>query len=229
METIRLGNQTFILLPKLNTPQIRMMNSRLECLGFEIRIGDSMVARKPGQTLRLSPSGFCRSNFDPFDAVVPLIPDLLSSPKVRITEVEILGMYFRRSDSQGQSVRLSPRMERGGLWWELRSRGLSGLTPDEALVYSRVLAVASGTCTFLTDFPTRHSKMTLIGKRVFYKTELPVEQFAGMIGTMPGRVGRNVYLPENGMMNFTHQRDLSPADRSEIISNLGEWCTYEPY
>jgi hypothetical protein len=225
--SFELANRTYLLLPKLNAFQTKLVASRLASIGFELRPGRILVAKKAHQMIFVSTSGYCWSNQDPYDAIVPLIPELLTSAKELIGQGPLLGMYFHRKDEAGgMFVRLTSRVEQGPLWRKLREMDLCGTTPDELLVYSRILEAAIGGCSLLTDFPTDGSKSSIIGRRLYYESWLPATECISLIRTACERGERNAYFPKSGVIKFERLRRFSKRDMVEIVSNLGEWCQF---
>jgi hypothetical protein len=201
--------------------------SHLENEGFEVMSGERLVAKKRGQRIFMSRVGYCYSNRDPTDVMVPMIPKLLSCAKEKMSEEDVLEMYFRRTDAEEATVRLSPRIEYGTLWRELRKNDLSALTPDEALVYSRVLKIASGMCALVADFPLKESKPFLIGRKIYYESHLRARDSCSVIRTTAERGDRNLYLPQSGIIRFGRLREFTRKERREILSDLGEWCMFD--
>jgi len=226
-QQLELGGRHYLLLPKLVHSQVDLLRSRLSSLGFVVRGKDELVAKRPGQTIHISPAGLCWSNLDPSDAVAPVIPSILNTPRQETALATLKRAYFdSRSRSHGVVVRFNLRLEAGPKWSELRARDECALSPDEHLVVRSVLAASSGLSLFLSDFPVRGSRVVIIGRRQYYHSYLAPHVAMATL-RVAGRKGeRNVYLPRDGIIRL-RSLDTSRDTLRRILNGVGAWCSQE--
>ena len=228
LHQVQMGETYCLLLPKLNSLQVGMLSSRLEGLGFDVRRGEPLRARKRGFSVAVSSTGVCRSNHDPADVVAPVVPDLLAAPKEPIDLDVLLGMYYHAKSGLHGAVRFSARVESGSSWLKLRKEGSCGLSPDERLVLAHVMSAGAGRCGVVTDFPTDRGSTIRAGDRLYYRSSIPTSLASALLRTSGETGPRNVYLPADGVITF---RQWAPPSRRELLDvalELGEWCSFRP-
>jgi hypothetical protein len=220
-----IGDRSLILMPRLVSAQLDLLSARLSSLGFRVTTGSLLTAKRPGQTIHISSSGYCLSNQDPTDHVAPAIPELLAVPKQSVPATALMGTYLQTKHSApGVAVRFTPRIESGILWTELRRADNCGLTPDEHFVLRAVLKAASGRCTLLTDFPVEGSRIKVIGRRQYYISSLTLSEASSTLRVAGRRGERNSYLPRDGIVRLASLRPFSHRQLVGISNGLGEWC-----
>lgn len=109
-------------------------------------------------------------------------------------------------------------------WTELRKTGQCGLTPDEKVVVTSLLEPARGTVGCLTDFLTEASSPVVIGRSLYYRSELPIDDFIATLRTISSPLPRNSFLPRDSTLSI--RADSEPRT-GEALSTLGEWCYLE--
>lgn len=219
----------FLLLPKLNSAQVRVLARRFADKGHSVQLSRLLSAKSKEGTIRIDQSGLCWSAFDPSDAVLPAIPDVLACPKERLPLEELQAMYFKVARSGGRTtLRLAPRIESSSLWDALRSSGECGLAPDEHAVTSFLIHQARGRCSMLTDFLCDGSVMRVYGRRVYYDSTLGNAEAASTLRTVGEKASRNSYLQRDGTLRLTGTIPPSRKRLVELFEGLGEWCFFNP-
>jgi hypothetical protein len=219
----------YILLPKLNNAQVEVVGNRLTQSGFHISRSNVISAKSAKGVIHVDPRGFCWSSFDPRDEILPIIPNLLETPKERMPLRELMGSYFMFAESKAKTVvKVSTRVESSTLWKDLRVFGECGLTPDEHAVVSFFFKKAKGECRLVTDYPTDGFTLRIYGRRRYYESEIrPTE--AGSTLRMVGRKAfRNSYIPRDGALMFESLDLPSKEDLAHLFQDLGEWCYFHP-
>jgi len=224
-----LGTKKLMLLPRLVPSQLAILANRLSATGFKVARDCGLVARRPGQTVRVSAAGFCWSNQDLSDVIVPAIPGLLATPKQSVRADVLMRSYFRIAQgSSGVVVHFSPRVEIGSSWIRLREGGLCALAPDEHAVAKVVLGAGSGKCRMLTDFPLEGSRVKILGRKRYYDSFLPASEAAATLGVAGSRGDRNSYLARDGTVSLVSPGRTSRRKWIDALRNLGEWCYFDP-
>jgi hypothetical protein len=226
---LEIDGRFILLLPKLTTLQMGILERRLVALGYEVSRSHGIHAKKQGGRVFVSPSGYCLSQKDPTDAVGPVIPDLLSSRRQVGSPRSILSLYFRwKVQGPGGAFRFTPRVEAGGLWRELRKKDLCGLAPDEWIVFRKVLERSWSGCVLVTDFPAEGSVPFSVGSRTYFWSRLQTLRAAYAVRVIGERRDLNAYLPRSGIVSLDSFTPFSARDEWELASSLGEWCSFEP-
>jgi hypothetical protein len=210
-----LGGRHYLLLPKLNRKQLDFL--RRELGGVSALGGPSHNSSETA--IHVDRAGLCWSNRDPADAVLPLIPEILSMPKENATREAILGMYFAADGTCG-SIRT--RLEASSNWRRLRGAGECGLTPDEHAVAGSVIR-AGGSCTVVTDYASEGSSAEVWGRRRYFRSELPSSEILGSLRTVGERRDRNSYLPQDGLLKLRRQEG---SEALSAVEELGDWCSF---
>jgi hypothetical protein len=199
----------------------------LRSKGFETRLTERIRAEKGVKVLWIDGLGLAWASFDMLDIMAPLIP--------LITEVEKQHLLFQQSsnpyytikhDGSESIIRFSPRMESLATWRELRSTGISGLSPDEALAIKYVLGLASGRITAVTDYPCENSRELQIGAKLFYNSVLEISEFLSNLSAISETRRRNTYLPRNPVLRVTELRSPDKNALAEFSTMFGEWCYF---
>jgi len=215
----------YLLLPKLNSAQMKMLADRLAKLGYHVGLDKGLAARARGKSIYLNPLGFCRSSFYPSDAIYPAIPDILAAEKEPLPLEALERLYFGLKVSRGGTlVRVSTRIESSTNWDALRSSGECGLTPDERVVSSYFLNRAEGACELLTDFLCERSVPRICGRRRYFDSLLDVAQAACTLRAVGGKESRNSYLPRGGVLRLRGKISLSGEEMVRLLDTIGEWC-----
>ena len=194
-----------------------------------MQVSQLLTARSSEGTIRVYPSGLCQSSFDPADAILPAIPEILACPKQKIPLRELETMYFVAARAGGNTtVRLSLRTESGSIWDALRGAGECGLPPDERLVATFLLRDSGGMQEMLTDWPTEGSVRKVFGRRRYYNTLLDHARAASTLRAAGEGHSKNSYLPRDSTLRFRGSYLPSRKDLLRLFFELGEWCFYAP-
>ncbi|HYW81782.1 MAG TPA: hypothetical protein VFB30_00905 [Spirochaetia bacterium] len=220
----------FLPLPKLTGAQMRLLSAHLEGRGFGIRPGRGLkgrVAAKGAQHIAIDGAlGLATSTGDLLDALAPAIPPLLAlgSREAGKSGADAAALYLSLKRS-GASVELQlfPRMESLRTWSCLRRDGLCGLTPDEAAVLKHLLGRASGSAHVecVTARPRQGSRALQEGRRLYYRSEVPVAEFLDSLRTIDSDGADSAsYLPRDSVISLPRVR----VDARIQPAELGEWC-----
>jgi hypothetical protein len=109
-------------------------------------------------------------------------------------------------------------------WTELRKDGLCGLTPDEKSVIASLLGAAEGNVECMTDFISDSSIPMRLGRRPFYRSSIPVDEFISTLMTVSQKSRRNSFLPRGSILRVTMKEK---PDAQTVLGELGEWCYLE--
>ena len=188
-----------------------------------------MVAKWKEGIIHADPIGVCWSAFDPADAVLPVIPEVLESPKEQIPLGELTEMYLRVGRSQHKTVvRFATRVESSALWGALRASDQCGLTPDEHAVISTILSIAGGRCTMVSNFPFDGAASRLRGGKQYFEGLMDSGEAASTLRKAGANSRRCSYLPRNAAIVFDHQFPPRTAELASLLRNLGDWCFFTP-
>jgi hypothetical protein len=220
----------FLPLPKLTDAQLRLLTAHLERRGFGVRLGSGpskRVARKGAQRIAIDGAlGLAASAADVLDALAPAIPALLSLQREGSgkASADAAALYFslKRSGASTE-LQLFPRLESLRTWSCLRRDGLCGLTPDEAVVLKRVLGRASSSSQLecVTANPRQGSGAFQVGRRLYYKSTVPVAEFLNSLRTIDSSGADSAsYLPRDSVILLRGVRVRTGVPPAE----LGEWC-----
>ncbi len=220
------GGRRYLILPTLNSGQMKAIHERLS--------GKGLVTRRRGQAsagtrgpIHVNHSGVCWSASDPSDAIVPVIPDLLSMPKETISVESLASQYFRVGVYGRQTlVRLSTRVE-SALWRALRSRGECGLAPDERALVTFIVGHSSG-CEMLADFPTSSGRPVMVGKKQYYRGHLTPGDVDVTLSDASRRRTRCSYIPKDGVLRFDSFELPGREELLHLFEDFGDWCSYAP-
>jgi hypothetical protein len=225
----QLSGRHYLLLPKLNSAQIQRLSRRFADEGYAVRQGPILSAKLKGRTIHVDPAGLCWSTVDPADAVLPVIPELLRTPKETVPLRTLEAIYFRIGyGERPMVVRLATRMESSPLWKDLRSSGECGLAPDEGAVVSFITSKTPGTCSMLTDFAVEGSTPRICGRKQYFESDLDGRQVEETLRSAgdPGR--RNSYVQQHGVLRLSGLLHLFRDDLRSLFRGLGEWCFFTP-
>jgi hypothetical protein len=222
LHSLSIGGKHYLLLPKLNAKQMKIIAERLVRKGFSVDLASMLQAKSRGHSIVVDPAGLCWSSMDPDDTIIPAIPDLLSCPKQSIPLRDLEGLYLRRGTS---FAKMRTRLESGCHWDSLRANDESGLTPDERSVVLALLK-SMATCRLMTDFVREGQTPQIFGRRRYFETSVDFEEAASTLRTAGERHHRNSYLPRDGIFGFS--RGESPRAFGRTLPELGEWCFYTP-
>jgi len=223
----------FLPLPKLADAQLTLLSDHLEGRGFNVRPGSEAsrrIASKGMQRIAIDGAlGLAGSGDDMLDSLAPVIPALLASRKPGTAKAgaDVAALYFslKRSGTYAE-LQFFPRMESLRTWTCLRTDGLCGLTPDEALVLRRLLGRASAASRVecVTAKPRKGSRTLQVGRRVYYKSTIPVGEFLSSLRTLDsGGADSASYLPRDSVVSLPGVR----VDTRLSADELGEWCLVE--
>jgi hypothetical protein len=197
--------------------------------GFSVRVGRFITGKSRLGAVRIDPSGVCWSTFDPGDAILPVIPTILASPKVGISLEELEAMYFKVARSEETILaRLTTRVEASTHWEELRASGGCGLAPDEHAVASFLIKKGKGPCKLLTDYPTKGAKVRIYGRRSYYESSLSRSEAQSTLRAVGEKDVRNSYIPRDGILRFGEAMTASKEELVDLFVTLGEWCSFRP-
>ncbi len=223
---LHVAGKHYLLLPKLNSIQMKLLVERFERRSFTISLSYLLSARSRNGSIHVSPAGFCWSSFDPEDVVTPAIPELLSCQRKAVPMGALETLYFQGEHSGSrQFARLLTRMESGTRWDYLRASGECGLTPDERLV---ALAVFNGAekCRVLTDYVPGEPAPLICGRRRYFEATLDSRTAASTLRAVGEGAYRNSYLPRDGAIDSG--RTPSVSDLRNVFEKLDEWCFFVP-
>ena len=223
----------FLPLPKLTDAQMVLLTAHLEGRGFGVRRGSAprrRVAAKGSHRISIDGAlGLAASAADLLDALAPAIPSLLAlrpqATSRASADVSALYLSVKRS-GPSTVVQLFPRLESLRTWSCLRRDGLCGLTPDEAAVLRHLLgrAADSSQLDCVTARPRQGSRALQEGRRVYYKSRVPVAEFLGSLRTIDSDGADSAsYLPRDSVLSL-------PGVRIDALippAELGEWCFLE--
>jgi len=226
--TLLLGGRQYLLLPKLNSSQFEVLARRFEEIGIVER-GMILAVNTRRGMISASEAGLCWASFDQSDAVLPVVPDLLSCPKEEAPVEIIRSKYLIMERLRGWvSVRMLPRLEGSSLWRKMRASGGCSLAPDEHAVVSSLFRRTRGVWEMVTDFFVDGSTPLLFGRKRYFKSELDSYEAASTLGVVGKRGRRNSYLPNDGEIGSIPTCALARSDWVDLLSNLGEWCPFIP-
>ena len=219
----------FLPLPKLADAQMDLLTAHLEGRGFGVRSGGGLgkrVAVRGAQRIAIDGAlGLATSAADLLDALAPMVPSLLES-RNHLTkgEADAAGRYFSLKRSGGSDeLQLFPRMESLRTWSCLRRDGLCGLTPDEAAVLKHLLGRTRGSSGVecVTARPRQGSRALQEGRRLYYRSVLPVSEFLDSLRTIDSDgADSSTYLPRGSIISLKGAR----VDGRIPLTELGEWC-----
>jgi hypothetical protein len=226
--TLLLGRRHYLLLPKLNSLQFEELARRFEEIG-SVERGLTLAVNTRRGTIKASEAGLCWSSFDQSDAVLPVVPDLLSCPKEEAT-VEIIRSKYLRMERLGGwvSVRMLPRLEGSSFWRKMRASGGCALAPDEYAVVSSLFSRTSGAWEMVTDFFVDGCTPLLFGRKRYFDSRLDSYEAASTLCVVGKRGPRNSYLPNDGEIGPIPTSALARSDWVDLLSDLGEWCPFIP-
>ncbi len=220
----------FLPLPKLTDLQLGFLSSNLEQRGFSVCPGSGpsrRVARKGAQRIAIDGAlGLAGSGGDVLDALAPPIPQVLALGRrsAEGANATVTASYLSLKRA-GPSTRLHlfPRLESFRTWSALRKDGLCGLTPDEAVVLKRILTNAprSSQLECVTAKPRQGSKALQEGRRLYYRSTIPIAEFLDSLGTIDSEGAEAAsYLPRDSIISLSGVR----IDLRVETGELGEWC-----
>lgn len=205
-----------------------LLEERLVSHGFSARFDGALVAKSKEGSLHIDPSGICWAAFDPADAVLPAVPEILDMPKEAVPSRSLASMYFKFGPRGSRTtVRISTRIESYSHWDELRVSGGCGLAPDEHAVATFLLKRAD-TCEILTDFPTDKSKVRVRGRTLYYESEVDCAEAAETLRAVGSKAPRNSYLYRDGLLRLRGLSMPTPREWLRLFCELGDWCCFAP-
>jgi hypothetical protein len=225
---LQIARRHFILLPKLNSKQMGIIGERLTKRGFSITSRSPLSAKSKEGLIHIEPSGFCWSNFDPIDAVLPSIPDVLDCNKERVPLERLRAMYFMVKTEGMPLVRLSLRLESMSNWDRLRASDGCGLAPDEHRVATFLIREAGGNCHAVTDFPLAYSVPRVQGRKRYFESTLSAAEALDTLRVVGERKARNSYVPRNGIVGPSVP-PIPDSKLGDICGQLGDWCGFAPF
>jgi len=183
------------------------------------------LARKGLQRISIDGAlGLAASGDDMLDALAPALPSLLAWRIPAGGATGAASFYFSVKGSGGSAeLQLFPRMESLRTWTCLRRDGLCGLTPDEASVLRHLLGRAprSSRADCVTSKPKPGSKTLQVGRRVYYRSTIPVPDFLASLATVETKAtDSSSYLPRDSVMALRGAEVDTRVGRED----LGEWC-----
>ncbi len=224
-----LERRHYILLPKLNRVQIGLLLKRFEELGHSVVNQGLIAVTLEEGTVHVSSNGLCWSAFDPSDAVLPAIPDLLAAPKEKVPVQALMAKYFRLASTGGRTrVRISTRIESSSSWDKLRASGDCGLAPDEHAVASLLLKGSSAKCALVTDFPVIGSVPRICGRKRYYDSRLEIGEALSSLRMVGSRSPRNSYVARDGSFQLGRFSPPSTDDWHELFRGVEDWCSAVP-
>ena len=225
----QLAGKYYLLLPKLNTLQKKILADRFSEIGTVRSTATLAVSSREG-TIKVSDEGLCWASYDPSDAVLPVVPALLSCPKEEASMETAKGKYFRETRSkEGTTCHFFPRLESSTRWRELRATGGCALAPDEHAVVSFLVERAKGNCEMITDFLADGSIPLVLGRKRYFDSRLDPDEATSTLRVAGKRGQRNSYIPRDGRIDLGAMSAPSRRDWSDLLAYLGEWCSFAPF
>ena len=218
----------YLLLPKLNSIQMRVIEKRLSKLGGSVAPTGVLSARLKQGTVHVDPGGLCWSRSDPADALLPALPDVLACPKTKVPLKELASKYFTMGAGGPASLRLSLRLESGSTWKALRASDACALAPDEHEVACSLLRSLEGRCEVVTDYPEAGSTPLRIGAMRYFRSSIARDEAASTLRETETRGRRNSYVCRDGTLRGEGSLGLSDEQYGELFESLGEWCFLAP-
>ncbi len=211
----------YLPLPKLTRAQMDALESRLVGRGFSVsNQGERLRAEDASGVTTIARSGLAWSPSDMLDVLSPAIPDLLRFPREPAPTNPYLAL---KEVPGGFEAQIFPRMEGLRLWLELRRSGECGLTPDEKESISRLLRDAERVAECVTDYPTDGCSILQFGKRQYYRSILPAQEFILRLRTISSGSTKNSYLPRSSVLRV----GAGSLPAFSFGADLGEWCYLE--
>jgi len=223
---MELGGKHYVLLPKLGGNQIGLVEEGLRSRGFSIRESRGIIATRKGVVVKVFPIGYASSTSDLTDFIAPIIPELLKSPKETVAAKELVNQYITLDVNEPKRLRITPRLESGSTWNWLRRLGLCALTPDEHLILKLFLSRARTCSDLLTDFPTRSSRVRVLGTRQFYESALESSDAASSLRSLGHKGERNSYLPRSGILGVEGFTFPSDSELTAAFNDVGDWSSF---
>ncbi|MDV3292895.1 MAG: hypothetical protein LYZ70_01335 [Nitrososphaerales archaeon] len=221
---IELADRFYVPMPKMTRRQVAIIRGRLKALGFKTLQSTTLGATKNGTRIDVNPVGFCRSNRDMSDVIAPVVPEILACEQELVSLLALQRVYFASQRHANEfSLRLTPRLESGPLWEELRAAGACALMPDEQVVYSSLLSSSRNSFAVVTDFPTSGCVVRRIGRRQYYDSALGPTELASTLRGLESHGQRNTYLPRDALVRLRSSA-LPPKALRDLFGGLGEWC-----
>ena len=224
-------HSNLIPLPKLTDPQLGILSGHLQEHDFNVRVGskpNKRIALRGNQRISIDGElGLASSSVDMLDPIAPAVPGILAAPRVEggsEARERVADRYFSlKSSGASVELQLFPRMESLRMWTNLREEGLSGLTPDEAVVIKHALGNASSASSVrcVTAQPRSGSRRLQVGRKLYYESVLSVSEFLSSLRTIDsGQIDSASYLPRDSIFVLSRLR----LDTSLAPDELGEWC-----
>ncbi len=205
-------------LPKLTARQMQVLADRLVASGFSIAAqGERIAADNGSERIVVLRAGLAWSSTDMLDVLAPAVPSLLACHREYVTRNPY---YAAKRHHGGFEIQFFPRLEGLRLWTALRQSGECGLTPDEKAVVLKLLQGAAEKLECVTDFPTDGCSVMQVGRRQYYRSLVPVDEFVSRLRTIEDSLSRNCYLPRSSVLRVKAS-SLPALPRAE---ELGEWC-----
>ena len=222
------GNRRYILLPKMTPAQMQKLARRLAGRERVHAYSGGLSAASNGGTVHIDPRGLCWSSADSADAVLPVMTEVLESPKEMLGLDELRSLYFNWSGSNStMAVRMSARLEGGSAWDELRASGGCALAPDERAV-ARFLMRASSSCELLCDFVGDGFSVVRHGTKRYCERELDATEADDTLRAIGEASQRNSYLHRDGLLKLHGFMNPPLEDWLGLFRDLGEWCFFGP-
>ena len=223
----RLKGTHYLLLPKLTPEQMQMIAKRLAGLGKVVRSTELVSAKLTDGSIHVDARGLCWARFDPSDAVLPVVPDLLSCRRTKVSTKDLRAKYYRIVKGMGpEAVRFSLRLESGSHWRALRASGDCALAPDEHETAASLLSASTGSYRMVTDYPEDESTVIRIGGRRFFESNVESEEAASTLRVAGERAPRNSYIPADGILRLAEGSTFQAERNAKLFDSLGEWCYY---
>lgn len=208
---------------------MEVLDNRLTKGGFHVNRSNVISATSAKGVIHVDPRGFCWSVFDPRDEILPVIPNLLETPKEGKPLHELMSSYFMLAKSKANTLmKVFTRVESSTLWKALRASGECGLTPDEHAVVSFLIKKASGTIRLLTDYPTDESTLRVYGRMRYHESEIRPSDAVSTLRSVGRKAVRNSYLSRNGTLMFESLDLPSNEEFAQLFNELGDWFYFLP-
>ena len=200
---------------------MELLALRLAGIGYSVSAQEERLTADDGVSrIAILRAGLAWSSKEMLDALAPSVPAVLACPREAVGRNPY---YAAKRIHGGFEIQFFPRMEGLRLWTALRISGECGLTPDEKAVILNVLEGATQDIECVTDYPTEDCSILRAGRRQYYRSMVPAEEFLFRLRTTEDSLATNCYLPRSSVLRVK-TRSLPPLPWAAA---LGEWCFVE--
>ena len=102
------------------------------------------------------------------------------------------------------------------------------MAPGEHAVISLLLRRTRGKCKMVTDFFVNNSTPLVFGRGRHFDSRLDPGEAALTLRLVGGQTQRNSYVPNDGELGPVSATAFSRRDWLDLLTDLGEWCSFTP-